>query len=198
MAFDIALDAALSGVVTHPFWAIEVFHPLKTFRLLDGLGVLNIGGQDYVGYDPGIGSLAFINLDSEGVGDEASGMTFGINPDNAAIGVSLCVASAQFARVVVRMGAFNPQTGQVVGTPEVQFDGLINVPILTEVGSVTVECVSAFEMFFEADQGQRISHSFLQAISPGDLAFQYVVDVPLTMPWGRPGARPQLTRANAR
>lgn len=199
MALDEDFAEALEGPVIHPFVAVEIDHPYAMIRLVDGLGHLVIDGESFVGNDPEIGSLATISVSTEGVGDESPEAVVSINPVSRAVGVSLCVPTAQGATVRIMWGAVDPITGLVVGVPETVYLGTIDVPTLVAgqdvVGAVSFQCVSAFEAFFEANQGQRLSHAFQTSVFPGDLAMQYVVDVLLSMPWGKPGARPQLTRA---
>src|SRR5690606_9591454 len=97
-------------------------------------------------------------------------------------------------------GAYNPATGLIVGAPYVYFTGEIDVPTWNVgddiSGAASFACVSAFETFFEVNQGQRLSHTFLQSISPGDLGMEYVTNVAINYPWGRSGQRPRLVRAS--
>lgn len=192
MALSTALNTELEKDVATTFWAVECLHPFGTFRLIDTPGIITIGGQVYTGYSDTIGSLGAVDVDEEGAGDEAPTATFTINPINAATGVSLCTSNAQGAGVIIRWGAVNPSTGVIIDY-QGEYRGSIDVPTLNENGSVTFECDSAFASFFEANQGQRISQAFLETISSGDKAFQYVVDVANPVPIGRPGARPSLS-----
>ncbi|ADU12041.1 hypothetical protein [Asticcacaulis excentricus] len=197
MAIDPVLRTALSGPVAHPFKAVEVIHPYKTFRLLDGLGFLNIGGNVYVGHDPDIGGLSSLRFSEEGAGEEAPDFQFGIAAINETVAIALCQPSAQGSIVKAMWGAFDPATGLVVGAPYVQFVGRIDVPTRGVLmgDAVSFECVSGFDAFFEIDQGRRLSFAFHNSIFPGDVFLQYVVDVGISTPWGRAGTRPALTKA---
>ncbi|MEM9965918.1 MAG: hypothetical protein AAGC58_11270 [Asticcacaulis sp.] len=197
MTYDPALQAELSKPVINIFCAVEIDHPYKTIRLLDGLGVLSFAGKDYVGHDPEVGSLGAVELSADGVGDTAPTLTAVLQQVSNAVAVALCSPQAQGATVQCWMGAFDPQSGQVIGIPYKWFVGEVDVPVHNlgkNVSGVTNECVAASERFFDIKQGARMNQAAHQAIWPGELGFQYLNDLRIPIPVGRPGARPQLTR----
>lgn len=200
MTYDPTLKTAMSAPVVTVVCGVEILHPYRAIRLIDSLGVLTLGGQTYVGNDPDVGSIGGFEALTEGVGEEAPAMGIVLHQVNQAVAIELCQASAQGAAVKCWFGSVNQMTGQLIGQPLVWFAGEIDVPTLGvggESGSVSFECVSVFERFFETDEGARMSSTFLRSIFPGDAGFDYITDVSQSMPWGRDGTRPALSSGEA-
>ena len=95
------------------------------------------------------------------------------------------------------IGVINPMTGAVDGDPFLAFAGEVDHPIL-RVGegtrSVTLECVSIWERFFEDFEGIRLSNAFHQSVWPGELGLEFVTDVKRSLPWGSDAPRPDVVR----
>jgi len=198
MTYDPVLKIALSGPVINFFFAVEIMHPVVgPIRLLDGDGFLTLNGHQFVGRQAGVGMLGPVGTGSDGEGDEAPSLTIAILPENAVVATDLCVPQAQGAAVTFYAGAFDPQTGMVVGLPYVWFIGEVDVPNLPvdDSGGVTFDCVSGFERFFDTEEGMTLSDAFHQSVFAGELGLQYVTDIELQMPWGQDGVRPAIKRA---
>lgn len=195
MSYDPILRAGLAAPTTTLVLGVEILHPYRTIRLVDG-GFVTFEGHQYISDDPDVGSLGGIEGLTEGVGEEAPAIGIAINQANPAVAVELCKPNAQGAPVRCWLGVVNQTTGLLVGQPWVWFVGEIDVPTLGvggESGNVTFECVSVFERFFETDEGARMSATFLRSIFPDDAGFDYITDVAQSMPWGKDGARPSLS-----
>lgn len=199
MSYDPTLKSALDQTIANFFVAIEIIHPFKTIRLLDGLGYLNVNGDIFVGVDEEVGALGGIEVEAEGTGDEAPEMSIMLNQVSSDIAIELCKPNSQGSQISMWVGSFDTFTGQAIGEPYLWFLGEIDVPtyaISEESASVTFSCNSVFEVFFETDDGMRLNDSFHQSVWPGELGFQYVTDVTINMPWGQSGAKPTLSKAS--
>lgn len=174
---DPTLTSALSQSVINFFGAIKIELPSYTIRLLDGAGVMVIGGETYTGEDANFGTINSIDQIAEGIGDEAPELILSLYPKDGVAAGTLCSPAMQGSRVTVMFGAVDPATGTPIGTPEVVFLGEVDIPTLSvESGSRTVEftIVSVFERMFENEEGIRASDGYHQSIWPGELGLQYM------------------------
>lgn len=197
MALDPTMQAALAGDVIGLFVAKEVEHPLGTIRLLDGAGVLVFNGHTFVGHDDAYGSLGSIDISADGQGNEAPTAQFTINVADMTVGPAFSTPQAQGSPVSTYVGAFDPTTGLVLGTPDLRFYGEIDTIDWDRDASgnpsLQIEAVSGFERFFENDEGNRLNDTFHQSIWPGEKGLAYITMVLDQIPWGVAGAKPPLT-----
>lgn len=172
MTADPTMIAALSQDGAWMFCAMKVELPGKTLRLLDGSGIMTIGGEVYVGEDPDFGVLAAVDDIEENDGDEAPEIHFRLYPKNETALATLASAAMQLSKVILMHGALNPATMTPIGTPEIDFLGEIDVATLrlgAGMREVEYSAVSIFDLFFEIDEGQRATDGFHQSIWPGEL-----------------------------
>lgn len=185
-ALSPALDAALSADRVTLYGSVEINLPGYDLRLVGGSSVLLIDDKTFVGEDPIYGVIDSIDELSDGLGDEAPGISITLLPASEAAVGQLSSPTFQGSRVRVQVGAVNPMTGYSIGSYTV-FDGELDVPILT-VGkasrSLRFECVSAFERFFDNDEGAKLSDAFHQSIWPGETGFANVTGIEQTIYWG--------------
>ncbi|MFT4076842.1 MAG: hypothetical protein QM647_15055 [Asticcacaulis sp.] len=204
MTLDATMKAALQSDVIGLFVAVEIVHPAGTIHLLDGAGFMVFGGKTFYGHVNGVGSLGTIDVSEDSTGgDDAPTLTIAILPSDATVAGLYAIPSAQGAAVSLWIGCFNPATGLVVGTPDLRFSGEVDTVQWVQADSegsataLTFEIVSAFERFFEVDDGARLGDSFHQSVWPGELGFQYYSDILDTIPWGTAGTRPALTTSSS-
>ncbi|MDQ5915940.1 MAG: hypothetical protein QG584_1833 [Pseudomonadota bacterium] len=184
---DPVLQAALEAPVPHLFGAIQIDFPDYTLRLLDGSGELVIGGQTFVGADALFGVLDSIGTHEETIGDEAPELTIGLLPPDAASAADLASGLMQGCTVTLMLGAFDPTSNTVIGTPEVVFYGEIDVPTYetSEASrSVAYTVVAVFERLFEVREGERASDGFHQSIWPGELGLEFMTGTVKNIYWG--------------
>jgi hypothetical protein len=77
----------------------------------------------------------------------------------------------------------------------VLFMGEVDVPVLDVdkgIRTVTLECVSAWERFFEDDEGVRLTDNWHQSIWPGETGLAYVIEVTRQLPWGQDAPVPAV------
>lgn len=184
---DPTLQAALETESPFLFGAVQIDFPDYTLRVLDGSGEISIGGNLFVGFDTTFGVLDTITMHEETIGDEAPELTIGFLPPDAAAAADLASGLMQGSLVQIMLGAFDPTTNTVVGTPEQLFLGEIDVPtyeISKGQRSVSYTVVSVFERLFEVSEGERASDGWHQSIWPGELGFEFVTGTVKNLYWG--------------
>lgn len=184
---DPVLQAAVEAEVPYLFGAVKIEFPGYTLRLLDGSGEITIDGDLYVGEDDTFGTLDTIDVLTETIGDEAPEIQIGLLPPDGAASAELAAFSMQGSKVTIMLGAYDPASGSVVGTPEVLFYGELDVPTI-ELGqgsrSVGYTVVSVFERLFEVAEGERASDGFHQSIWPGELGLEFMTGTAKNLYWG--------------
>lgn len=196
---DPLLQAALAGDAPFLFGAVEVAFPGYTLRLLDGAGELTIGGQLFRGIDDTFGTLDTIGVHEETIGNEAPQLEIGLLPPDSSAATQLASGLMQGSIVKIMMGAFDPISGLVIGTPEQLFLGEIDVPTYS-IGangerSVSYTVVSVFERLFEINEGERASDGWHQSIWPGEKGFEYVTGTVKNLYWMAKRPVPQYVQS---
>lgn len=184
---DPVLQAALQAEHPFLFGAVEIAFPGHNLRVLDGAGELAIGGELFTGDDPVFGVLDSISGVEESIGDEAPEIELTFLPPDASSAATLASSAMQGSTVRIMLGAFDPTSNTVIGTPEQLFLGEIDVPTyLTERGKRTVSftVVSVFERLFEMAEGERASDGWHQSIWPGQRGFEYMTGTSKNLYWG--------------
>lgn len=185
-----AMDAALRAPAPLIFGAVSIALPGGDVNLLDGSAVLAFGGKTYVGRDATYGTLASIESLSDGMGDQAPALSITLLPAGDAAAADLAAPTMQGSLVAIYLGAVDPVTGQVIPDPQLLFIGELDVPTLKSgpnERSLEYEVVSAFERFFEDDEGARLSPGFHKSVWPGELGLDAVTGVRETVYWGVAG-----------
>ncbi|WP_319290091.1 hypothetical protein [Sphingobium sp.] len=182
------MKAALAQPAPWMFGAVKIEFPGYTLRLLDGSAQLNFGGETYIGIDPTFGTIDSISEIEEELGDSAPEITLSLFPPDLSATAALSHPDMQGSTVNLMLGAVDPISGSVLGTPEPMFLGEIDVPTVTleESGqrSVSYSIVSVFERLFETEEGQRASNGYHQSIFPGELGLDFMTGTDVNLYWG--------------
>lgn len=189
---DAALQSALSGNIINLFGAIRIDMAgigdrTTPLCLLDGAGYLVIDGEAYTGADDLFGAIDSIDEITEQDGDEAPSFTLSLNIPEASGAAALASPAMQGREVRVMVGAFDPQTGEVVGSPEVLFLGEIDVPTLKigESGrTLELEIISTFELLFEVNDAVRAQDAWHQSVWPGEKGLAFMDATDKNLYWG--------------
>jgi hypothetical protein len=184
---DPVLQAALEAEAPFLFGAVEIAFPDYTLRVLDGSGELTIGSDIFVGEDPVFGVLDSISTHEEQIGDQAPELTISFLPPDASAAAELASGLMQGSLVKIMLGAFDPVSGAVIGTPEQLFLGEIDVPTYEASAgqrSVSYTVVSVFERLFEVSEGERASDGWHQSIWPGEKGFEHMTGTVKNLYWG--------------
>lgn len=184
---DPTLQAALNADDPFLFGAVKIELYLYTLCLLDGSGSLTFGGNTYVGEDAIFGSIDSIDAIEESIGDQAPEIRLTLNPPEASGAAMLAHSGQQGDRVTIMLGAYDPVSMSVIGTPEVLFLGEIDVPTI-EIShgkrQVSYTITSVFERLFEVAEGERASNGFHQSIWPGEKGLEYMTGTAKNLYWG--------------
>lgn len=194
------LEAAFSSGRALPFLLLQVDLPdvSPPLCLLSGSGEVAWNGETFKGTDDRFGALGALDPPEDGAGDEAPSMSFDIAAVSDAAATTLAAAAYQGSRVQLWVSAVIDETG-AIADPYRLFDGILDVPSLEiDRGSrtLTLECVSGFELLFSDTEGQRLAHESHKEIWPGENAFQWITGVNRSIIWG-PGERPNNPLAYA-
>lgn len=184
---DPVLQTQLEAPTPFLFGAVKITFPSYTLRLLDGSGELVIDGETYLGLDPTFGTLDSISALEEQLGEEAPEITISLLPPNDAAAASLASGLMQGSLVQIMLGAFNPNTNTVIGTPEQLFLGEIDVPRVERSKGqrmVSYSVVSVFERLFEIREGERASDRWHKSIWPGERGLEQMTGTVKTLYWG--------------
>lgn len=169
---------------------MEIEHPEATIRLCDG-GFLNWTARGlFVSKDETYGTLGSVDASSETIGDEAPGGRFSLLTPTPDAAVSLARADAQGSPVRMWIAEANPDTGSIVGVPEMLFSGMIDtvsISLSRNSSEVIIEYVSEAEKLFLISEGNVLSQAFHQRAWPGELGFAFTTDTVLAVPWGVAG-----------
>lgn len=192
---DPALDGELQKKSITPFCAVEIALPSHTIRLLDGSAVLALFGNTYSGQDATYGTLGSIEGSADGVDQNAPSLRITLQPPTETATAALADPGAQGAQVSVYVGAVNVNTGQPVSDPYLEFFGELDVPVLQirkNGRALEYEAVSAFERFFDQDEGVRLNGPWHNDVWSGELGLIFVTSVQTQLPWGQDAPRPVL------
>jgi hypothetical protein len=187
------MDEALGGLRVKIFGAVRIdLNDGRVIRLLDGAGRAEFGAGVFKGRDSTFGTIQAVEAISDGIGDEAPGITLTLTPASSAASADLSSPDMQGSRIRFWLGAVNPKTGAVIPDPHPLFDGELDVPVL-HVGpkefTLDLECVSGGERLFENEEGVRLSDAFHQSVWPGETGLAYMTGITRDIIWG-PGDRP--------
>jgi hypothetical protein len=165
-------------------------------RLIDGSGSVSFSGKTFVGQDAGFGVLASLGTITDGFGDAAPSLKVGINPPTSDAAAILCGQDMQGQQVLVWLGAVDPASGAVTGTPLLIYSGESDQGVLS-VGfgsrAVALNTVSIWERLFDDAEGVRLTNAYHQSAWPGELGMQFITDIQRSLPWGQDAARPSVT-----
>lgn len=160
--------------------------PTGTVRLCDG-GLIRWGSETFTGKDATFGTIASLDALTEGVGDEVPALEMALNPVGSAAPGDLSQAGFQTSRVRFWIAEFDPATGAVVGTPDLQFDGQIDQTKLSvgrETRRLSTTIVSTAERLFNRAEGNSLSPAFHHGVWPGELGQDQATGLTIPVAWG--------------
>lgn len=169
---------------------IRVDLPDGSVRLADG-GVVYFGGDAYRSEDALFGSLLSASALSEGVGDEIPGGEIVFRPPSTVPASDVNRGDFQGTRVRMWIAEIDGDTGAIVGTPEQEVDGQIDVTTLRharEGRTLNMVFVSRCERLFIVNEGNGLNGAFHRKVWPGELGLNNAVSVSTTFAWGSIGA----------
>lgn len=165
---------------------VQIDLPARTLRFADG-GMVKWGSDVFDVSDDVFGALAGMSVQREGLGDLAPGLSLSIIPPGDAAASTLSNKAMQGSRVRIWLAEVSRATGQVSGTPDLLFDGIVDVPRLALRGKarmLEIDMVSQAERLFLLNRGNVLSTRFHQTLFAGELGFDGADGVPMNEAWG--------------
>lgn len=168
---------------------VEMELPTRTVRVCDGGFVDWPGRGVFPSEDEDFGTIESVEAVAEAVGDEAPGGRVTFLPPSIAVASAIFQPTAQGKPIRFWLAEVNRSTGLMVGTPEMMFDGLIDmitVRVSRSTRAVDVEFVSEAERLFMIREGNVLSPRFHQEGWPGERGFDHATGAQTAVPWGAP------------
>ena len=152
--------------------------------LTDG-GFVDYAGNRHLGDHPVYGVLSAVSPIRDGAEAQATRVDITILPATDDALAALSAPSTQGSRVQWWEGAIDRVSGQLIGTPLLQFDGELDKARFT-VGSdraLVLACGSQSERQLEPNADWRLNDAFHQRVWPGELGLVHVTNVLKKSEW---------------
>ena len=153
--------------------------------LCDG-GFLPWSGDIYRSSDATFGAVVSVEGLQEGQGDQIPALDMELAPPGSAAIADLSKPGYQQSRVRFWLAEFSMATGQVVGTPDLMFDGQVDQTSL-RLGRgrvLSISVVSNAERLFELDIGNSLSPTFHKSVHPGEKGHDNASGLKVQVAWG--------------
>lgn len=160
--------------------------PGETVRLCDG-GFFYWGSDLFLSEHETFGTVESVEALSEGAGEEVPALSMTFIPASAAAAADLSQPGFQKSRVRFYIAEYAPDTGLLVGMPELQFDGQLDKTTLKfSKGTRTLdtEVVSTAERLFMRNDGNSLNASWHKSIWPGELGHDEASGLTVSIAWG--------------
>lgn len=177
---------AFTGRVLNLVALMKIELPDREVRLCDG-GFVLWEGDLYDSIDELFGTIASAETFEEKTGDEAPGGKLTFFPPSASAGAALANPAYQGSRMRFWLAEYDPETGQVTGTPELTADLSIDTATVKTSGgtrSVDIEFESAAKRLFMVMRGNALNDRFHQSCYPGELGMANATGMPRSTAWG--------------
>jgi len=158
----------------------------RIIRLCDG-GWVPWGTEVYRASHPQFGTVGSMQTFEEGVGDEVPAFQITFLPVSTAAAADLSSPGMQGSRARFWIAEIDNSSGLIIGTPDLQFDGMIDRPVL-RVGlrkrELDIEFVSTAERLFTIVDGNPMSAAFHKSVFPGELGEDNATGLGIGVAWG--------------
>lgn len=158
----------------------------REILLCDG-GFVDFAGDRYRSSDDTFGIIGAVESYSEGVGEEAPAFRMTLLPPSTSAAADLSAPGMQGSRARFWIAEIDPDAGTVIGTPDLQFDGMIDQTIL-RVGLRKLELDMTFvplaERLFSRNEGNSLNPSFHKRVNPGELGEDNATGLGIGVAWG--------------
>ncbi|KKW92247.1 hypothetical protein [Sphingobium chungbukense] len=168
----------------------------RIIRLCDG-GFVLWGAEIFRSSDTQFGMIGSMQALEEGVGDEVPAFQLTFLPVSTTAAADLSAPGMQGSRARIWIAEINPDSGLPVGTPDLQFDGMIDRTVL-RVGlrkrELDIEFVSYSERLFTIVEGNTLAANFHKSVYPGELGEDNATGLGVGVAWGteaQPGGNSQ-------
>ncbi|KQW79710.1 hypothetical protein [Brevundimonas sp. Root1279] len=143
------------------------------------------GPETYVGRDPTYGTLDTVPSIKDGAEAQTTRIDIALLPASDTAVAALASPTLQGVRVQWWEGAIDDATGQLIGEPELKFDGELDRARFSvgERWGLVMECGTQAERQLEPNADWRLNHSFHSLIWPGEKGLIFVDGVTRKKEW---------------
>ena len=165
---------------------VQMDLPGQTIRLCDG-AQFSWAGELYRNRDPLFGVISAVDPIEEGAGGQipAGGITMMVPRGPGA--AQLSQPGFQKSRVRFWLAEYNADSGQIVGTPDLQFEGWIDQTKWRAGGDARelhITIVSTSERLLELNIGNTMSSAWHKSIWPGETGQDNATGLSRPVAWG--------------
>lgn len=169
---------------------VEIVLPTHTIRLCDG-GFLNWPAKGmFTAQDAIFGAIESVEAINEALGDIAPSGRLVLLPPDISNAAALFLSNAQGSPIRFWFAEADRSTGLMVGTPELQFDGMldqIKLKLARGRRQVDIEFISSAERMFLIREGHALTTRFHQVAWPGEKGFEHCTGSGIQVAWGVSG-----------
>ena len=143
------------------------------------------GLEAYVSHHPIYGSLDTVPAIKDGSEAQTTRIDLSLLPASDTAAAALSSPTTQGTRVQWWEAAIDPESGLLIGLPELKFDGEIDKARfrVSDSWSLTLECGTQAERQLEPNADWRLNNAFHQLIWPGELGLSFVDGVTRKKEW---------------
>lgn len=172
---DSALESAYRAPAPTKATLIKIQLPGGTLRLTDG-GFVIFAGELYLGKQDLFGSLDTVGQISEGGNGTTTRVEITLSPESDEAVALLADPLNQTSVVQWWEGAVNPDTGALIGTPKLKFQGQYDKARFSvgESWSLVIECGTQGELQLIANTDWRLNDPSHQRCWSGELGLKNV------------------------
>lgn len=165
---------------------VRIDLPEAELRLCDGAFVI-WGADKYESAHPDFGTIGSMEPIEEGTGDEIPALRMTFLPRDSAAAAELSRPEWQGCRVRMWIAEVDIETFEVVGEPDLMFDGqLDSTELVIDRGTreLEMDIVSAAERLFVINEGNTLSPRFHKSLYPDELGEDNATGVGVGVAWG--------------
>ena len=143
------------------------------------------GPEPYISHHPVYGALAALPAIKDGAEAQTTRIDLTLLPASDTAAAVLASPTTQGTRVQWWEGAVDPESGLLIGVPELKFEGEIDKARfqVSDSWSLTLECGTQAERQLEPNADWRLNNGFHQLIWPGELGMSFVDGVTRKKEW---------------
>jgi hypothetical protein len=160
--------------------------PDYTVLLCDG-GMMEFDAEIYLEADPIFGTLGSVEPMNEGIGDEVPALQISLLPPGTSEPGDIAKPEFQRSRLRFWIGEYDVDTGELVGAPDLVFDGQLDQCAL-EIGpegrSLSIGVVSKSERMFAGNTGNSLNPTWHKSIWSGETGHDNATGLSVPVAWG--------------
>lgn len=160
----------------------------SVMRICNG-GFVVFGGDTYLSEDPVFGSLVTAEALSDGSGDQVTAVQLMLKPASDISIPTLAQPNNAKSRVRAWLGESDAATGAIVGTPRLEFDGLVermSVRVGRGARSLVIDAAARPIKLLDFFAGQAMSSAYHKRVWPGETGEDARTGLGIPVAWGAP------------